>query len=392
MNSLEYFKSATTFQLIIQTNLSCNIRCKHCYEADGNYPVETMDYDTLEKIIMLAQKQYKKVSYLWFGGEPLIVGLDFYKKVVEFQRKYNANTEIKNSIQTNGILLTPEYIDFFKDNGFNVSISYDAQYNDVLRERTNAVETNIELCKTKNLKVSTISTISRDTSNKQIEMYDFLCSKNLNAKFNRIFPEGNGKVCRNYLISDEDYLSDMKEFFHSWLFNKNASSFCTFDIYLSALFNLSHRECIFSGCLFKWLAVTPNGTLLPCPRFGNSDISLGNIHDYDNLYEAFHSKNYEKLLTKNVDRRNDCQKNCKWFIYCNGGCNARCYWEGDIANPNTEICRFVKGFFPYIVSTVKDVIDRDLISNTNEFFQKLVTNNRDNFIKTINYCETNNLI
>lgn len=113
MQSVEYFKGTEAFQIIVQTNLSCNIRCKHCYEADGNYPTQIMSFLVLEKIISLAQKQYKKISYLWFGGEPLIAGIDFYKKVVELQKKFNNDNEIKNSIQTNGILLNEDFIEFF---------------------------------------------------------------------------------------------------------------------------------------------------------------------------------------------------------------------------------------------------------------------------------------
>lgn len=392
MNSLEYFQSFKSFQLIIQPNLSCNIRCKHCYEANGHYPTKIMDSATLEKIIMLAQKQYQKITYLWFGGEPLIAGLDFFKKVVEFQKKYNNNTEIKNTIQTNGILLDKNFIDFFKENNFIVSVSYDAQFNDILREKTSCVENNINECITNDLKVSTISTISNQTSSKQIQMYDFLCSKNLNAKFNRIFPEGNGKANACFLISDDNYLADMKEFFVSWLYNKNASSFSTFDIYLSALFNLKYKECIFSGCLFKWLAVAPDGTLYPCPRFGNSNFTLGNIHQYNNLYEAFHSENYTKLLSKNVERRKSCQNHCDWFAFCNGGCNARCFWEGDISNSDTEICRFVKKFFPFVVNTIKEIIQHNKLELTNEYFQNLYAKNKENFEKTICYCEAKNLI
>ena len=144
MQSIDYFKDTEAFQIIVQTNLSCNIRCKHCYEADGNYPTQIMSFSVLEKIISLAQKQYKKISYLWFGGEPLIAGLGFYKKVIEYQEKYNNDNEIKNSIQTNGILLNEDFIEFFKSNNFKVSISYDAQYNDVLREKTESVQRRTE--------------------------------------------------------------------------------------------------------------------------------------------------------------------------------------------------------------------------------------------------------
>ena len=392
MQSIDYFKDTEAFQIIVQTNLSCNIRCKHCYEADGNYPTQIMSFSVLEKIISLAQKQYKKISYLWFGGEPLIAGIDFYKKVIELQEKYNSENEIKNSIQTNGILLNKDFIEFFKSNNFKVSISYDAQYNNVLREKTESVEKNIKLCKENELPIATLSTISKDISSKQKEMYDFLREQKLSAKFNRIFPEGNGKANQEYLINDEKYLEDMKKFFILWLYDNKAGAFSTFDIYLSALFGLKHRECIFSGCLFKWLAVAPDGTVFPCPRFGNSGYSLGNIKDIENIYDVFYSEKYAELLSKNVKRRKNCKENCKWYPFCNGGCNARCFWNNDVENENTEICRFVKEFYPFVVREIKEIFDNDNVGKINFYMQELIEKYREHFMATIKYCQENKLI
>lgn len=125
-------------------------------------------------------------------------------------------------------------------------------------------------------------------------MYDFLREQKLSAKFNRIFPEGNGKANQEYLINDKKYLEDMKKFFTLWLYDNKADAFSTFDIYLSALFGLKHRECIFSGCLFKWIAVAPDGTVFPCPRFGNSGYSLGNIKDIENIYYVYRCGSHGK--------------------------------------------------------------------------------------------------
>ena len=114
LSAKEYFEQKKRIQIIAQTTLACNLRCKHCYEADCDYQHGVMSDAILEKIIRLSLESYDEVSFLWFGGEPLMAGLDFFKKIVQYQKIYKKEThKIENAIQTNAILINKEYIDFF---------------------------------------------------------------------------------------------------------------------------------------------------------------------------------------------------------------------------------------------------------------------------------------
>lgn len=109
----------------------CNMRCKYCYYLDKaalyDYHEPKMDDGLLELYIRrnIEGNASPVLSFAWHGGEPLLAGIDFYKKAVALQKKYAEGREVENSIQTNGLLVNREWCDFFRDNNFLVGISID---------------------------------------------------------------------------------------------------------------------------------------------------------------------------------------------------------------------------------------------------------------------------
>ena len=109
----------------------CNLRCHYCYYLDkaeiygGKEPRMTLEM--LETFVReyIAANDVPEVFFNWHGGEPLLMGLDFYKKAMEFQKKYAGGKTIHNTLQTNGTLLTPEWARFFRENRFLIGVSLD---------------------------------------------------------------------------------------------------------------------------------------------------------------------------------------------------------------------------------------------------------------------------
>ena len=110
----------------------CNLSCTYCYYLDKQkmYGKESaMSMEILEKSI----KEYietnagDELCFDWHGGEPLLLGVDFFVKVVELQRKYSGNKRIFNTIQTNATLINDEFASFFKYCNFLVGVSIDGQ-------------------------------------------------------------------------------------------------------------------------------------------------------------------------------------------------------------------------------------------------------------------------
>ena len=110
----------------------CNLNCEYCFYNDISQRRKTpsfgfMSVETLEEIIKKAIDYTDgELTIAYQGGEPSLSGLDFFRKAVEFEKKYNnKKLIINNSFQTNGIGLNEDWADFFRDNSFLVGVSLD---------------------------------------------------------------------------------------------------------------------------------------------------------------------------------------------------------------------------------------------------------------------------
>jgi len=113
-----------SLSLIIKVVSTCNLACRYC-DADI-YSNHRMSLDTVSQIITKALDYADRVEFIWHGGEPLLMGIQFYEKVVELQKRYRRKGQtIENALQTNGTLINQEWVDFFKANDFHVGVSLD---------------------------------------------------------------------------------------------------------------------------------------------------------------------------------------------------------------------------------------------------------------------------
>ncbi len=110
----------------------CNLDCTYCYylEKEKLYP-QTRQFKMTDETLDSYIRQYiesqasSEVSFAWQGGEPTLMGLEYFQKVVQLQRKYANGKKIGNALQTNGTLLTDEWGRFFSDNQFLIGLSID---------------------------------------------------------------------------------------------------------------------------------------------------------------------------------------------------------------------------------------------------------------------------
>jgi uncharacterized protein len=362
----------SSFSVIIEPTLGCNFRCKHCYECQTNYENSVMDLDVLETIIEKCQKEYQEISYLWFGGEPLLAGHHFFEQIILLQEKYkNENQIIRNSIQTNGSLLDDWFLSFFSNHQFSVSVSYDGDHHNVLRQDQDVVLNHIKEMISQNIPVGIISTIHKFNVNDQIAMYEAFKKLGVNFKFNRIF-KSNHLMSERYLIHHQTYTNEMKHFFNLWLNDLEGVDFSPFTDYVKLVLNYPSRSCEHSGCLYKWLSIDPKGDIYPCTRLYESPFNMGNIKDYVYISDSFESESFNQLLSKAILRRKQCQSTCDVYYYCNGACNANSYLETDLSIPFTELCHFNQAFIPFVKNRIHELIQSQIILNP--AIKKLIEN------------------
>ena len=119
----------------------CNMRCKYCFFNKEIQPKNKMNIEVLQHLMDITLPFYERVTFIWHGGEPLSMGLDFYQNVISIQNQYKKqyNVKIYNSIQSNFTLLTKEMVSFFLDKGFGLSTSYDGINNEITRGNSSQI-------------------------------------------------------------------------------------------------------------------------------------------------------------------------------------------------------------------------------------------------------------
>mgnify|MGYP003175371898 CR=1 FL=1 len=160
--------------LMIPTDY-CNMKCKYCFFNKDIHSTNRMDEKTLYQIMKIIIPFYDRVSFVWHGGEPLSMGLNFYKTVVKLQKEFsiNHNIQIYNSIQSNLTLLTDEMANFFANNNFSLSTSYDGVCNEITRGNSKSILNGRLKCIKYQDSCGTIMVASKLNINTLIESYHF---------------------------------------------------------------------------------------------------------------------------------------------------------------------------------------------------------------------------
>src|SRR5262249_54960733 len=123
----------TQFHLLAKpSGATCNLDCGYCFYLSKEQLYPGSDFRMSDTMLETYLKQYldsqpgPEITVAWQGGEPTLLGLDFFRRSIELERKHRRpGTLILNTIQTNGVLLDDEWCAFFRENGFLVGLSLD---------------------------------------------------------------------------------------------------------------------------------------------------------------------------------------------------------------------------------------------------------------------------
>lgn len=358
--------------LVMKPTSNCTMRCRHCYHEEMGFAGTPMTLELLNKTLMVTAPFYNNVNFVWHGGEPLLMPIEFYKEAIAMQNYYKSNygTVFNNQMQTNGELINSEIVVLLKEHKFSLGISYDGPYNSFLREKTEKVEEKILLLGEKGLEFAYLTVVSKGNVDKLIETYDFFKKKGRNLKLNPIFKSGNAKHNEEILLPFDDYMKNILLLFDYWLRDEQCNIIVNpFYELMSTVLTGKKRSCCYSSCLFSWVGVYNNGDLYPCGRAYTEDYKLGNIKDITEISSVFRTEAYKKLIYQSTKRRNKCMKTCKYFNYCEGGCNNDALVEGNIKKSGGLSCKAFKGLISYAIERV-GALQRE--SKLNPYIKKLL--------------------
>jgi uncharacterized protein len=352
----------------------CNLNCRYCYYLDkadiygGREPV--MTDEMLETVVReyIAANEVPEVTFNWHGGEPLILGIDFYRKALAFEKKYAAGKKINNTIQTNGVLLDQGWTDFFRENGFLVGISIDGprEIHDKYRKDKGGAPTfdkvmhGIELLRTAGVEFNTMSTVNKASEGKGVEVYRFL--KSLGTRFLQFMPvvehvkDGRivdpleeGSAIAPWSISDTAFGQFLCDIFDEW-FRQDVGRYFVgqFDAALASWCGEPPGICVFSDTCGGNSIIEHNGDLYPCDHFVYPKYRLGNIAEKP-IREMMTSDEQIRFgISKRTSLPSTCRK-CQWLFACHGECPKHRFNRTEKGETGlNSLCAGYKLFFSHI--------------------------------------------
>ena len=341
----------------------CNIQCRHCYNSGQKSCNKFMPMAIIKKVFsMVDSDKYDRIQFIWHGGEPLLLSLEKFKEICALQNEVfdKSTSKIINSVQTNGLLLTPEYEDFFYENHFGVGISYDGICNDILRQGTKQLVPVLKHLRERKFHFGILSTICSESVYSLKEMYSEFKADNLDWKFNCIFSSGRAKDEPTLMVDPEIFVANLSDLLRTYFFDRSGNIRIYYlDVFLNMILKNRRHSCVYSSCLYKYLSIDPDGILYPCGRYYPEKYNLGAVDCYDNFNQVFKSKKYEQIVRGAIIRREKCKNECAYYIYCQGGCNNSFILEGDIESNNSDSCMIFKRMIDDVHEILQSVKRKD---------------------------------
>lgn len=315
---------------------------------------------------LIESHQIPEVMVAWQGGEPTLMGLDFFRRSIEYQEKHKKpNMSIQNTIQTNGVNLDDEWGKFFKENNFLVGISIDGtrELHDAYRVDKGGKPTfdrvmkGLSYLQKHDVDYNALTTVHAANADHPIEVYRFLRDE-AGAEFIQFIPiverdnltgfqEGSKVTDRS--VGAEQYGTFLSTIFDEWVRRDVARVFVQiFDVSLGSWVDAPPSLCIFSPTCGCALALEHNGDLYSCDHFVEPNYFLGNIQE-TLMIELVASEQQRKFGQDKLDTLPNYCRECDVRFACHGGCPKNRFIQTPQGEPGLNyLCAGYKKFFHHV--------------------------------------------
>lgn len=374
----------------------CNLDCKYCFylEKEDLYEQERrkerpswqMPDDVLESYIRqyIEGQSAPEISFAWQGGEPTLLGVRFFRRVLELQKRYTHGKRITNALQTNGTLLDDEWGAFLAENKFLVGLSIDGprDLHDAYRvdkrgrPTFDAVARGVQILKKHGAEFNTLTVVSRKNSQKPREVYRFL--KEIGSGFIQFIPlvertaaDGaplqtpNGLIqlslaapprpgeakspVTEWSVRPEDYGAFLCAIFDEWVRRDVGRTFVQlFDVALGNWAGMGSSLCVFAPECGTALATEHNGDVYACDHYVYPEFRRGNLLQTP-LADMVASPEQIKFGRDKADTLPRYCRECTVRFACNGECPKHRF----LRTPDGEwglnyLCAAYKQFFTHV--------------------------------------------
>jgi uncharacterized protein len=372
----------------------CNLDCRYCfylekedmYRQEGRHdqPSWQMPDDLLESYVRqyIEQQSVPEISFAWQGGEPTLLGVGFFRKVVEFQKRYAGGKRILNALQTNGTRLDDEWGDFLASNDFLVGISIDGPrelHNTYRVDKQgkptfDSVLQGMEMLRKHAVEFNTLTVVNRANSLHPERVYRFL--KDIGSGFIQFIPlverEATGPVqgdtgllqidlappptpgvppapVTEWSVRPDDWGRFLTTIFDNWVRQDVGRIFVQyFDVALGIWSGMGSSICVFSETCGKGMALEHNGDLYSCDHYVYPAFRLGNLRETP-LKEMAGSPQQVQFGNDKRDTLPRYCRECEVRFACNGECPKHRFLKTPEGEPGLNyLCAGYKRFFTHI--------------------------------------------
>jgi uncharacterized protein len=340
----------------------CNLACDYCYYLSKQSLYPDADFCMSDEVLETFTRQYieaqrvPEVTFGWQGGEPLLMGLDFYRRALALQETHRGpGLRIINTLQTNGTLLDEEWCRFLREHGFLVGLSLDGprEVHDVYRldkggkPSFERVMAGLDHLKRHKVEFNILTTVHAANAARPVDVYRFLRDE-VGTQFIQFVPIVARSGESPYTVTAQSvtakqYGDFLIGVFDEWVRRDVGRVFVQiFDVALAAWTGQRPGLCVFEKACGNALVLEHNGDLYSCDHFVEPRYRLGNILETP-LAELVGSGQQHQF---GIDKQNTLPEVCRACavrFVCNGGCPKNRLEAG-----MNYLCEGYKAFFQHI--------------------------------------------
>lgn len=324
------------FSLLVKpASADCNLRCEYCFYLDRSklYP-ETRSHRMSDEVLKRMVSTYMRTwqpqyAFGWQGGEPTIMGVDFFRRVVELQMKYGREgSSVANGLQTNGTLIDDEFAAHLAKYSFLVGISLDGpqELHDHYRRTADSrgshadVLRGVECLKRNGVEYNVLTLVNSINVNHGKTVYQYLCD--MGILYHQYIPcvefQDNGEPMP-FSVSGPEWGEFLCQIFDEWAQGDTRRvSIRLFDSIVALLVDGTPNVCHMAPDCCQYFVVEHNGDVYPCDFFVDTNRRLGNIAE--ETWEQIQSSADYRSFGRDKSRYSDACRSCEYLRVCLGDC------------------------------------------------------------------------
>ncbi len=396
--------------MVKPTGAICNLDCTYCYylhkeELLGSQSRFRISDDILEAHIRqyIESQRGDEVVFSWQGGEPTLLGMAFFEKVVALEQKSKRpNQRVENDLQTNGTLLNDDWCAFLRQHGFLVGLSIDGpqELHDRFRvdkggrPTFNKVFAAAQLLHKHKVPFNTLTVVNRINAKKPLDVYRFL-SRELQPRQLQFIPcvepkgfantapqhwdpailplqgdpgarPGNSdSVVTDWSVDPDDWGYFLCKVWDDWYRRDYGKVHVNlFETAVAQWMGMDAQICVLAEFCGKGVALEHDGSVYSCDHYVYPEYILGKISDKHIARMVFSDEQRKFGFAKRETLPRQCRE-CKYLSACNGECPKNRFIRARDGEPGLNyLCSGLMNFWQHIEPDMRDILPRVEASGT----------------------------